>query len=413
MTEFTFARFISVDDAAERVLAAVGAFRVPLETVPLEQAFERVLGIDVFAPRDVPAWSNSAMDGYALRAVALPETGQQPVFRVGGTRLAGDTRDAEVSDGECMRVTTGAPMPHGTDTVVMKEQAHDDGDRVTIQGGLTAGANVRAAGEDYRAGELALAAGRRLSPACLGVLASFGLHDIPVRRRPRVALLTGGDEVVMPGEALKFGFVYNSNTYSLAGLVRQAGAELVMQRHMRDAPDEMADVLAEAARVADVVISCGGVSAGEADYMPELLQRLGRVDFWKVRMKPGMPLLFGRVGTSLVFGLPGNPVSGIATFLRLARPALDAMSGSTVAATRRCYARLAGPIRKTHQRAEFQRARLTSRNDGSLWVDPFPRQGSGVLRSVAEADCLIVLGETVAELAIGDVVEILRLPGMD
>lgn len=400
---------ISVADARTRVLALAATRRLPAGRVALDAAVGRILAHDVRGDADVPAFANSAMDGYALRGVDLPAAGER-AFALVGARLAGDGRPAAVGPGECLRITTGAPLPAGADTVVMKENVRLAGADVVIGAGEKPGANVRPAGEDYRAGEFAFAAGTCLTPARVGVLASFGLVDVAVARAARAVIVTTGDEVVAPGTPLAHGQVYNSNRASLAGLLRHAGAHVVRHEHVRDDPAAIEDALRRAARDADVVVTSGGVSAGEADFLPSLVARIGRVDFWKVRIKPGMPMLVGEIGGALAFCLPGNPVSGMATFLTLVAPALAAMAGRVDDAPP-CYARVAVPIVKNHRRAEYQRARRESRRDGSVWVTPFPRQGSGVLRSVAEADCLIVLPEDATSLDIGDVVEFLALPG--
>jgi molybdopterin molybdotransferase len=399
---------LSVAQARDCVIARARGREPGRETIALDAALGRTLAAPVAAPIDVPAFANSAMDGFALRGADLPRDGERR-FRLVATRLAGDRRAAAVAAGECVRITTGAPLPQGADTVVIKENVRVDGDEVVVGAGESAGANTRAAGEDFRRGEPAFAAGQQLTPARLGALASFGHADVEVFRAPRAVLLTTGDEIVAPGDALEYGQVYNSNRYSLSAMLREAGVVLLRHEHVRDDPAALRDALQRAAADADLVVSCGGVSAGEADFLPRLLAEVGIVDFWKVRMKPGMPLLFGTIGAALVFSLPGNPVSSIATFQVIVRPALEVWAGRDPARSPRWHARLAEPLRKTHRRAEFLRAARECRADGTLWVTPFPRQGSGVLRSVAEADCLVVVNEDVQSLAAGDCVEILPL----
>jgi molybdopterin molybdotransferase len=401
---------LSVAQARQRVIARARGWRPGTETLALDKALGRSLATDVHAPMDVPAFANSAMDGFALRGADLPAAGERR-FALVGTRLAGDLRAATVGAGECLRITTGAPLPAGADTVVIKENVRVDGDGVFVAAGEIPGANTRAAGEDFARGELALRAGSRLTPARLGALASFGAQTVDVLRAPRAVLLTTGDEVVAPDAPLQWGQVYNSNRHSLGALLARHGVTLLRHEHLPDDPPQLRAALLRAAADADLVLSSGGVSAGEADFLPRLLAEVGTVDFWKVRMKPGMPLLFGTIATTLVFALPGNPVSGMATFQALVRPALEIWAGRDPDAAPRWHARLAAPLSKRHGRAEFQRASWESRTDGSLWVTPFPRQGSGVLRSVAEADCLVVLGEAPQQLEAGDCVEILPLHG--
>ncbi|UXI66601.1 molybdopterin molybdotransferase MoeA [Tahibacter amnicola] len=402
-----FATGISVDDARERILRRAGGCPPRTAQLTLGQARGRILAVAVHAPLSVPPFANSAMDGFAVRGSDLPGLGER-ALHLRGTRLAGDGSPICVEPGECVRVTTGAPVPPGADTIVIKENVRVDGDTVWIAAGETAGSHVRPAGEDYLVGDLAFAPGTVLTPARLGVLASFGMSHVEVVEPVRAIVLTTGDEIAAAGFPLGHGQIYNSNQFTLSALLEQAGAQVLRHQHVRDDPEALRVALRNAAAEADIVISSGGVSAGEADFLPRLLQQVGTVDFWKVRMKPGMPMLFGSVGEALVFALPGNPVSSMATFLALVRPALDALAGRPP--PRPWHARLSRAIVKNHRRAEFQRARWESRGDGSVWVTPFLRQGSGVLRSVAEADCLIVLSESDEHLPEGSCVPILPLP---
>lgn len=400
---------LSVDDARRCMVDLCASRARAAEEVMLEKALGRVLARNVSAPFDVPGFTNSAMDGFAVRAADLPDRGEKPL-RLRGQIFAGGDEGPEVAPGTCVRITTGAPLPRGADTVVMKEITRTQGDVVTIQAGTSAGANVRPAGEDYRRDDLALSRGARLAPAQLGVLASFGMAHVPVTRQPRAVLMTTGDEIVAPDLPLGFGQIHDSNRYSLGALLEQHGVVLLRHERVRDDPDLLRDALVRAGADADIVVSSGGVSAGEADHLPKLIQDCGRVHFWKVRIKPGMPFLCGEVGAALVFALPGNPVSGIAIFLALLRPGLEALTGATPQSSN-LRARLAQPIDKRHDRTEFQRARLSCDDLGRLHATAFPRQGSGMLRGVAEADALIVLPEGARAFAAGDVVDVLPLPG--
>jgi molybdopterin molybdotransferase len=398
---------LAVDEARRRVVDLGSQRRVAVDSVPLDRALGRVLAVDVAAPHPIPPFANSAMDGYALRAGDLPREGEKR-FRLAGVMLAGAHAKVHVGAGECVRITTGAPLPDGADTVVIKERVRVDGDAIAIPSGDAIGANLRPAGEDIAAGETVARAGEILGAAQLGVLASCGLANVRVARRPRVALLVTGDELVPPGEPLGFGQIHDSNRYSLGALLEGLGIVADPVAHVRDDVDALREALRDASATCDVVISSGGVSAGEADYLPKLLAELGRIDFWKVRMKPGHPFLCGEVGKAIVFGLPGNPVSSLVTFLTLVKPALLAMQGASGQA-RMWRAKLAMPVRKKHERTEYLRARLESGSDGALCATPVERQGSGMMAGVAEADALVVVPEGAQTANEGDVVDVLLL----
>lgn len=399
---------LSVDEARQRIVDLGSQRRVAVDSVPLDRALRRVLAIDVATPHAIPPFANSAMDGYALRGADLPHEGETR-FRLIGVMLAGADATQRVGAGECVRITTGAPLPNGADTVVIKEHVRVDGDAIVVPAGDATGANVRPAGEDIAAGETVAHAGEILSAAQLGVLASCGLANMRVARRPRVALLVTGDELVPPGQPLAFGRIYDSNRYSLGALLEGLGIVADPIAHVRDDVGTLREALSDAASTCDVIISSGGVSAGEADYLPTLVAELGRVHFWKVRMKPGLPFLCGEIGKAIVFGLPGNPVSSLATFLTLVKPGLMAMQGADPEA-RTWRARLTVPLRKKHDRTEYLRARLECGDDGVLRATPVERQGSGMMAGVAEADALIVVPEHAQALGEGDVVEVLLLP---
>ena len=402
------AQLPSVDDARARLIEIAKNFPISAETLAIETARGRVLAYDVFVPHDVPGFRNSAMDGYAVRGEDLPNEGEK-LFSLAGTILAGGDEAPRVTADTCVRITTGAPIPDGADTVVMKENTRIEGEWIRIATGTLMGANVRPAGEDYRAGDKAMDRGMRLNPAALGALASFGQTHVDVVRRPRAVLLTTGDELVAPGNDLGFGQIYDSNRYSLAALMEDQGIEIVRHERIGDDPSALEAALSRGADDADIVVSSGGVSAGEADFMPKLIERVGKVHLWKVRMRPGMPFLCGQIRNSLVFALPGNPVSGVVTFLTLVRPMLDTMTGATPRPMLR--ARLTETIRKRHPRAEFQRARLASDEQGTLWASPIERQGSGMLRGVVDAHGLIALPHEGSEFAEGNVVDVIPLPG--
>jgi molybdopterin molybdotransferase len=380
----SFPTGLSVEQARERIVEMCTGRALPPERIELTSALGRTLAGDAIAPFDIPGFTNSAMDGFAVRGVDLPGKGEKQ-FQLIGEILAGGAQPPEVGADCCVRIMTGAALPRGADTVVMKENTRVDGHQVIVSAGTSSGANVRPAGEDYRSGEVGVARGEELTSPRLGVLASFGMAQVDVARRPRIVLLTTGDELVEPGKPLGFGQIHDSNRYSLGGLIEEHGGTLLRHERVRDDLPSLRDALSRAGADADLIVSSGGVSAGDADFLPQLIAEIGKVHFWKVRIKPGMPFLFGEVGRALAFALPGNPVSGIAIFLTLLKPALVALAG---AKDRQAMlrARLALPIDKRHSRAEFQRARLACDTQGGLWATPQTRQGSGMLRGVAEAD---------------------------
>jgi molybdopterin molybdotransferase len=408
---------ISVEQAQRCIAEICAKRRLPVEPVLLQHAFGRYLAEDVTASRDQPFFANSAMDGFALRGADLPRAGQRKLSLV-GTRLAGDQTAAAVGEGECLRITTGAPMPEGADTVVIKEHVELDGDHVLIRAGETAGSHVRPPGEDFRAGEIVSGCGTRIGSAHLAALASAGRETLHVSRLPAVVVMTTGDELVMPGTECGLAQLYNSNGFSLAALLQANGIALPPEsaeavelpfQHLRDDREQIRNALLDASRSADVIITSGGVSAGEADFLPGLVAELGRIHFWKVRMRPGMPLLFGEIGGALIFCLPGNPVSTAATFLCLVNPGLAILQGADNAGPRMKHALLGKPVRKSHERTEFLRAICEVRSDGRLWAVAVARQGSSMIRGLVEANALIMVPEEVHDLEAGDVVQILEL----
>ncbi|GAP66964.1 molybdenum cofactor synthesis protein [Mizugakiibacter sediminis] len=409
MASTEFPQHIALDEARQLVRAIAAARLLPVECVAIEAAHGRVLAEDLRAPHPQPPFANTAMDGFALRGAELPTEGER-VFILTGEVFAGAGSAPAVEAGACARITTGAPLPPGADTVVIKENVRIEGDRVRVPAGQRAGGNVRPAGEDFAAGDVALGAGTLLRAPQIAVLAAFGCDTPAVRRAPRVALFSTGDELAPPGAPLGFGQIRDSNRPMLAALLREAGAEVVQGAHVRDERETLRERLAAAAREADLIVTSGGVSAGEADHLPGLVRELGRIHFWKVRIKPGMPVLFGEIGGALVFALPGNPVSCAATFLALVRPLLDALRGRA-GAPPPLRARLAVAVRKPHARAECLRCALTADAEGVLWARPHGQQGSAMLRGLAEADALAVIPEQAHELAAGSVIEVLPLPG--
>lgn len=380
---------LPVDVARTRILDSVAIVRGH-ERVALRAALGRILAEDVRSPIDVPQGTNSAMDGYALSGSDLPESGNREL-QVIGTSWAGKPFGSAVPAGSCVRIFTGAIMPSGTDTVVIQEQTQRNGDTLTIQAGTRAGDNVRAAGEDIARGSTVLTTGTRLYPAELGLLASLGFGEINVMRRLRVAFFSTGDELRSIGEALEPGMIYDSNRYTLYGMLDRLGCVLLDMGVVRDTPEETEAAFRAAADCADVLITSGGVSVGDADYVEQTLAAIGKVGFWKVAMKPGRPLAFGHIDDCVFFGLPGNPVSVMVTFYQFVQAALRKMMGESVfepiTVTAICQSRL----KKRPGRTEFQRGMLSHDVHGTLVVSKTGAQGSGILSSMAQANCFIIL----------------------
>jgi molybdopterin molybdotransferase len=408
---------ISVADAR----AAIAAVLRPIsgtETLPLTAALGRVLAEDVISPIDVPAHDNSAMDGYAFAGAALKTDGPTGLAAI-GTVHAGAPFAGRVAPGECVRIMTGAVMPDGLDTVVPQELCRADGARVTIEPGvIRPGENRRKRGEDLAAGKPAVRAGRLLKPADLGLVASLGIASVTVFRRLRVALFSTGNELRTLGQALEPGCVYDSNRYSLLGALQRLGFDVVDLGLVRDDPAALQAVLEQAVAQADVVLTSGGVSMGEADYTREVLARMGEVAFWKVAMRPGRPFAFGPLRNATaskstwLFALPGNPVAALVTFYAFAREALLALAGALPEPLPMLQARCTSAIRKRPGRTEFQRARVGPAPDGGWQVALTGSQGAGILRSMSEANALLVLGHAQGSVAAGELVDVWLFDGL-
>jgi molybdopterin molybdotransferase len=374
------------------------------------------LAQDVVSPISVPAHNNSAMDGFAFDASQL-QADQPLTLRVVGTALAGKAWQGKVNAGECLKIMTGAILPDGLDTVVPQEfcqvvTAHDV-TTVTIPPKiLKAGDNRRLIGEDLMQGQAALTAGQHLTPAALGLVASLGLPDVRVQRRLRVAYFSTGDEVLSLGEAPREGAVYDSNRYTVFGLLTRMGCEVIDMGVVRDEPALLEAAFAKAALEADAIITSGGVSVGEADFTKAMMKKLGDVAFWKIAMRPGRPMAVGRIGKSVLFGLPGNPVAVMVTFLAFVRPALLRMMGSTARPAPLLRAKSLEPLRKKAGRTEYQRGFVSSAADGTLQVRTTGNQGSGVLSSMVQGNGLIVLHHAQGNVAVGDEVDVMMFEGV-
>jgi molybdopterin molybdotransferase len=394
-------RALTLDQALELILAPLAPVSGG-ERLPLKQAAGRVLAEDIASPLDLPPFANSAMDGYACRA---GDPGL-PSLRLIGTAWAGRRFAGSVGAGECVRIFTGAALPDAADTVVMQENAEREGETVRFAAEPRPGDNVRPRGGELRAGQPLLAAGKRLGAADIGLLAAVGLAEVPVKRRLRVAILSTGDELRPLGQALAPGEIHDSNRYALDALLAELGAECLDFGAVRDDPGALRAVLLEASRQADAVISTGGASVGDADFVVDILRELGQVEFWKVAVKPGKPFAYGRIGQALWFGLPGNPVAVIVTFRQLVRPALLRLMGAPASPALRLPAVCDRPLRKAPGRMEFQRGVYRRADSGEFVVSGLAGQGSDRLSSVSQANCYIVLSLESAGVAAGDRVEI-------
>lgn len=403
MTTSAFPTRIGFPEALAIVQAVATRRRTEIETIAIRRADGRVLAEDIVAPVALPPFDNSAMDGFALRHADVGDSGGELVLA--GEQFAGPDLGLVLAPGQCVRITTGAPLPEGADTILIKENAGERDGRVLVPAGLKPGANVRRRAEDVAVGDPVLRAGDVLTPSRIGLAASLGLDRLPVAARPTVAVFASGDELVEPGMPLGPGQVYNSNRDQLMAQLRLLGLEPVAWPTLPDEPALIEAMLRDAVASFDVVLTCGGVSAGEKDHLPRWLQAQGRIHFWKVRMRPGMPVLFGEADRALVLGLPGNPVSVLATFTALGRSLIDALQGRAEPRPR-WRARLAAPWNKKHERLEFLRGRLAQDEDAVLRVDPNPADGSHRLRAAADSDVLIVLDEGIREFAAGELVEV-------
>ena len=376
------------------------------ESLAIRATLGRVLAEDILSPYNVPNHNNSAMDGYALNADDLA-AGGTTTLRIAGTAFAGNAFQGTVGKGECVRIMTGGVMPEGCDTVVIQEHVQVDGDRITFGEGVKRGQNLRYAGEDLKRGQVVFPAGHLMRPADLGLIASLGIAEIKVYRKLRVAFFSTGDELASIGQPLEQGQVYDSNRYTLYGMLTRLGVEVIDMGVVRDDPTLLEQALKEASSCADVILTSGGVSVGEADYMKQLLNDLGQVVFWKIAMKPGRPLAYGKIGNAHYFGLPGNPVSVMVTFYQFVRDAMLVLMGQpNPAPAPQFQVACHGNLKKAPGRTEFQRGVLFTDSDGLLKVEPIGNQGSGVLRSMSEANCFIVLPEACANVQAGDMVSV-------
>ena len=384
------------------------------EEVEIFQSLGRIVAKDVISPIDVPPHDNSAMDGFAFKGQQL-SSAENITLKVVGTALAGKAWQGQVKSGECVKIMTGAIMPDGLDTVIPQELCQSVTPE-SIQFAshiLKTGDNRRLRGEDIAKGKPALKQGARITPAAAGLLASLGLPKVSVYRTLRVAYFSTGDEILSLGEALREGAVYDSNRYTVAGLLKDLGCQMIDMGVVKDDPQLLENAFTKAAEHADAIITSGGVSVGEADFTKAMMKKLGDVVFWKIAMRPGRPMAVGRITqghrSAVLFGLPGNPVAVMVTFLAFVKPALLQMMGSTVSPTPLMRARTQEVLRKKPGRTEYQRGIVTRNADGELEVITTGNQGSGVLSSMVQANALIVLQHTQSTAQVGDWVDVLML----
>ncbi len=400
---------LRVDKAGEAIRACLAPVAAS-ERVALREALGRVLAQEIVPQIDVPGHDNSAMDGYAVRSSDLSLSQESSLVEI-GSAFAGKVFEGKLKTGECVRIMTGAVMPQGADTVVVQEVCRAAAGRVAIPPGQKAGQNVRGAGEDLKAGVPVLKEGQVLRAAEIGLIASLGIGAVEVKRRLRVAFFCTGDELTSIGTPLAPGQIYDSNRYTLLGMLQGLGVEVTDLGVVRDDPALLEATFRKAAASADVVITTGGVSVGEADFVKQLMAKLGEVLFWKIAMRPGRPMAFGKIGNAYLFGLPGNPVAVMVTFTQFVRDALWALSGRSGFQIPLLTATSAQAIRKVPGRTEYQRG-IVFCEAGQWQVRSTGQQGSGVLRSMSEANCFIVLEHERGAVQAGEPVQVQLFEGL-
>lgn len=395
--------------------------RLGNEPIELQHSLGRILAEDIISPINVPPANNSAMDGYAFNSAALNTSSNEVALKVKGTVLAGAFDASPISDfnanEDCFKIMTGAAIPETCDTVIPQELIKASADSITFtRESIKSLANVRSKGEDLSQGHPALNAGRLLTPSDLGLIASLGMGQVPVKQRLKVAIFSTGNEICPVGAPLKPGGIYDSNRYTLLGMLTRLGVEIIDMGVVKDDPNALKNVLSEAASRNDVIITSGGVSVGQADFTKQVMDELGDVAFWKLAIKPGRPMAFGKIASAgheaILFGLPGNPVAVMVTFYQFVKTALLQMSGSTRTDPALLNAHLSGELKKRPGRTEFIRAKLHRDAQGTLWATPTANQGSGILRSMSEADCLIILGHEQSNVPQGSVIDIATFEGL-
>ncbi|VAW64674.1 Molybdopterin molybdenumtransferase [hydrothermal vent metagenome] len=395
---------LSFEQALERIKQSIQPIKGKIN-VSIREAAGHILAENITSPLNVPPFINSAMDGYAVNTNDLPQTGEQ-TLKVIGKSFAGAPFNGSLKAGEALRIMTGAVVPEGADTVIMQEHAEVNGDSITIGNEHKAKQNVRNPGDDFCTGDTIITAGERLSPAKLGLLASVGITEFKVTRKPVVAFFSTGDELKGVGQKLEAGDIYDSNRYILFGMLKKMGVDCIDMGVIADIKEEIELTLKEAANIADMVITSGGASVGEADFIKVILDEIGKVGFWKIAMKPGKPLAFGHINDTVFFGLPGNPVSAMATFYQFVQPCIALLEGANIAEPIRLQAKCISKLKKRPGRKDFQRGIMSSDENGQLIVDTTGIQGSHMLSSMAKANCFIVLERDRANIEAGESVEV-------
>lgn len=400
--------------SVEQALMQIDSLISPIEetvTLGLTEALQHVLAEAVTSPINVPPHRNSAMDGYAVRGKDLSDS-TEVELKVIGTAFAGNPFTAEVTQAECVRIMTGAQVPTGTDTVIMQEHVEREDDVIRIGPGHQAGQNIRHPGEDIAKGEVVLEAGTLLRAAELGLLASLGIPAIKVKRQLKVVFFSTGDELRPVGEPLAEGQIYDSNRYTLYGMLKDMNVEIIDLGVIPDQPQAVEDAFNQAAQLADVVVTSGGVSVGDADYVKQTLDKLGQVNFWKIAMKPGKPLAFGKIKRAVFFGLPGNPVSVMATFYQFVQPALRRLSGQTRVMPVIIKLPCSEKLKKRSGRTDFQRGIMEYDAEGNLSVRSVGMQASHILSGMSRANCFIILPRESGDIEAGTLVEVQPFEGL-
>jgi len=396
---------ITVAQAVENILLSTTGIN-DFSQLHIRECLNRVIYEDISSPLDVPGHNNSAMDGFALSCQDLP-TENFSTFKIIGTAFAGKPFSGVCGQNECVRIMTGAIVPQQTDSIVIQEDVElIDSDSIKVGSGHKKHQNVRFLGEDIKRGSTVLSKGTVVKPADMGVLASLGINEVKVVRKPRVSFFSTGDELKSIGQVLQKGEIYDSNRFSLFGLLSDCDVDIIDMAAVKDDPDSIRQSLLSAAQCSDVILTSGGVSVGEADYIKQVLQQVGSMDFWKIAMKPGRPLTFGKIENSLFFGLPGNPVAVMVTFYQFVLPAIKALKGIPHNNVMSFKAVSLSSIRKNPGRREFQRAIASTDTNGNLQVKLTGKQGSGILTSMSQANCFIVLSEDSGSVEQGDEVNV-------